>query len=250
MKNHLDYSGSHESGFSLIEMMIVSAILLIVTGAIFAHLNNAQQRMTTEQSKVDDFDQARDFVDQFFRDINQIGYPNARMVSFLAPLTLQQAQATPQVAVGLVQIGNNTISFEGDINQSGVVQEVQYVINGSGNCAQCLQRSQIPKVAGPPLTQMQNGAIWGTEVNDVISNPIFTYYDTNGNPINTSPALDIVNNGPVLATVKTIHIALTIQNPNVIDPRTKQPIQTTFEGEVSLNNCSMAAVGVPPMSCQ
>ncbi|HET9408345.1 MAG TPA: prepilin-type N-terminal cleavage/methylation domain-containing protein [Candidatus Sulfotelmatobacter sp.] len=250
MKNHLDYSGSHERGFSLIEMMIVSAILLIVTGAIFAHLNNAQQRMTTEQSKVDDFDQARDFVDQFFRDINQIGYPNARMMSFLP--AFPQSQAIPQVAVGLVQIGNNTIAFEGDINQSGVVQEVQYVINGSGNCAQCLQRSEIPKVAGPPLTQMQNGAIWGTEVNDVISNPIFTYYDgTSVNPI-PIPAggLDIVNNGPVLATVKTIHIALTIQNPNVIDPRTKQPIQTTFEGEVSLNNCSMAAVGVPPMSCQ
>lgn len=249
MKNHVDYSRAHERGFTLVEMMIVSAILLIVTGAIFADLNNAQQRMTTEQSKVDDFDQARDFVDQFFRDINQIGYPNARMMSFLP--AFPQSQQDQRVAVGLVQIGNNTISFEGDINQSGVVQEVQYFINGSGNCAQCLQRSQVPKQNGNPLNG-QAAPIWGTEVNDVISNPIFTYYDgTNVNPI-PIPAggLDIVNNGNTLATVKTIHIALTIQNPNVIDPRTKEPIQTTFEGEVSLNNCSMAAVGVPPMSCQ
>jgi hypothetical protein len=41
---------------------------------------------------------------------------------------------------------------------------------------------------------------------------------------------------------------LTIQNPVVIDQKTKQPIETNFEGEVSLNNCSMAATGIG-MSC-
>jgi len=41
---------------------------------------------------------------------------------------------------------------------------------------------------------------------------------------------------------------LTIQNPVVIDPKTKQPIETNFEGEASLNNCSMAATGIG-MSC-
>jgi len=30
--------------------------------------------------KLDNFQEARDFVDQFFRDVNQIGYPNSRMV--------------------------------------------------------------------------------------------------------------------------------------------------------------------------
>jgi hypothetical protein len=34
----------------------------------------------------------------------------------------------------------------------------------------------------------------------------------------------------------------------VMDPKTHQPIETNFEGEVSLNNCSMAASGAP-MSC-
>jgi hypothetical protein len=61
---------------------------------------------------------------------------------------------------------------------------------------------------------------------------------------------DINNNGQQLASVKTIHISLTIQDPNVTDPKTHQQIQTSFEGEVSLNNCSLAASAVPPMSCQ
>jgi hypothetical protein len=51
-----------------------------------------------------------------------------------------------------------------------------------------------------------------------------------------------------LASIKTIKISLLISNPTVRDIKTNQVIQTSFEGEVSLNNCSMAASG-QPMSC-
>jgi hypothetical protein len=132
------------------------------------------------------------------------------------------------------------------------VQEVQYQINGSTTCALCLQRSAVPKITGNPYTG-QSPADWGTEVNDLTTPIIFTYFDASGNQI-TPPAApggyDIVNNGSSLAQVKTIHISLTIQDPNVKDPKTHQQIQTSFEGEVSLNNCSLAANGWNPMSCQ
>jgi prepilin-type N-terminal cleavage/methylation domain-containing protein len=241
-----------ERGFTLIEMMIVIAILATVTGGIFLQLNTAQQRINTEQTKVDNFDEARDFVDQFFRDINQIGYPNGHMISFLpmSPSTaLATSQADSRVAVGLVKIDSNAIWFEGDVNGTGVVQSVQYKINGANLavCALCLQRSSVDKVTGTaPLSQ---SAVWGTEVNDVITSPIFTYFDTTGTAIGGLP-LDIASNGATLATVKTIHISLTIQNNAIIDPKTKQPIQTSFQGEVSLNNCSMATTGFVGISCQ
>lgn len=241
-----------ERGFTLIEMMIVIAILATVTGGIFLQLNTAQQRITTEQSKVDNFDEARDFVDQFFRDINQIGFPNGHMVSFL-PMSPASALATSQadsrVAVGLVKIDANSIWFEGDVNGTGVVQSVQYKINGANLavCALCLQRSSVDKAnTVAPLSQASS---WGTEVNDVITSPIFTYFDTTGAAIGGLP-LDIGSNGATLATVKTIHISLTIQNNAIIDPKTKQPIQTSFQGEVSLNNCSMATTGFVGISCQ
>jgi prepilin-type N-terminal cleavage/methylation domain-containing protein len=231
-------------GTTLVELMVALAILGLVTAGIFAQLNTATQRITTEQTKVDNFDEARDFVDQFFRDINQIGYPNGRIVSF-AP-TISDAR----VAVGLVKIDANSIWFEGDINGTGVVQEVQYQINGSGTCALCFQRSAVPKQVGNPLsTPPQLAPDWGTEVNDLTTPTIFTYFDANGKQITAVPA-DINSNGSILAQVKTIHISLTIQNNKVMDPKTGQPIQTSFEGEVSLNNCSMAASAVPPMSCQ
>jgi prepilin-type N-terminal cleavage/methylation domain-containing protein len=237
-----------ERGFTLIELLIVIAILATVTGAIFLQLNTAQQRINAEQTKVDNFAEARDFVDQFFRDINQIGYPNGHMMNSLSS-TLSTAQQDSRVAVGLVKIDANSIWFEGDVNGTGVVQSVQYKINGSGGttCPLCLQRSSVDKVNGTaPLSQ---SATWGTEVNDVITSPIFTYFDTSGTQLTTLP-LDIASDGATLVKVKTIHISLTIQNNAIIDTKTGQPIQTSFEGLVSLNNCSMAATGFVGISCQ
>ena len=236
-------------GATLVELMVALAILGLVTAGIFGQLGAATQRISAEQTKVDNFDQARDFVDQFFRDINQIGYPNGRIVSFLPMNNLPLAQQDSRVAVGLVKISPTSIWFEGDINGTGIVQEIQYQINGSGTCTWCLQRSAVAKVVGNPLTG-QSAPDWGTEVNDLITPVIFTYFDGNGAPINVSPWKDINNNGTVLASVKTIHISLTIQNNQVLDPKTGQALQTSFEGEVSLNNCSLAATAVPPMSCQ
>lgn len=241
-----------ERGHTLVELLVALGILSLVTAGVFGHLNTATQRIYTEQVKVDNFDEARDFVDQFFRDINQIGYPNGRIVTGLTGV------GDTRVAVGLVQISPTSIWFEGDINGSGIVQEVQYKINGSTTCGLCFQRSAVPKIAsvglGTYLSDQSTGAAapnWGTEVNDLTTPIIFTYFDANGNQITPATSgWDITNNGSSLALVKTIHISLTIQNSAVIDPKTGQPIQTSFEGEVSLNNCSLAANGLNPMSCQ
>lgn len=243
------------AGFTLIEMLIVILILGLVLGAVFAHLNDAEQRMSAEQVKLDDFQQARDFVDQFFRDINQIGDPNPRIAdttsAFWNPaLTTQNAYtwASPYIndnrfAMGLVQIDNKSLQFEGSVNGIGTVQSVTYKINGSGNCALCLERSQVDKVSADPLTGQT--ANWGTEVNDVVTTVIFKYYLTDGTQVTALPVDYTTNAGAqTLASVKTIQINLTIRNPNVIDQRTGQPIESTFEGEVSLNNCSMAAFSV------
>jgi prepilin-type N-terminal cleavage/methylation domain-containing protein len=240
MKHNTHCRQVHQLGSTLIELMVAIAILSVVSGAILSQLGQASQRIGAEQVKVDNFDEARDFVDQFFRDINQIGYPNGHIQT--AP-----SQSSSAVAVGLVKISATSVWFEGDINGSGVVQSVQYMINGSGTCTLCLQRSAIPKV-NLILPLAQTATDWGTEVNDLTTTTIFTYFDTNGNQIlATALPADILNNPATIASVKTIHISLTIQNNAVMDPKTHQPIQTSFEGEVSLNNCSMAAGGA--MTC-
>lgn len=250
-----------QRGFTLLEMMISIVILSLVIGAVFSSLNLAQQRMTAEQTKLDDFQQARDFVDQFFRDINQIGDPNIRMFGNVVPafaVPLAPPYEFPvfndsRLAVGLVSIGSTSIEFEGSVNGVGTVQSVQYMINGSGGntCLLCLQRSQVDKVTA--IAPWAQGTNWGTEVNDVLSNPIFKYFDTNGNqiviPAGTTIDISTLAGAQTIANVKTIQISLRIQNPSKIDRQNGQPIESVFEGEVSLNNCSMA-VDQQPRSCR
>jgi prepilin-type N-terminal cleavage/methylation domain-containing protein len=252
---------SRQRGFSMIELTIVVGILTIIIAGIFAQMDQAQQRAYTERIKLDNMQEARDFVDQFFRDINEIGYPNVRMVDITSG-SWNPVLATPptyawnnlyandnRVAIGLVRIDNTEIRFEADTNGDGNVQSVRYAINGNGNCALCLQRSQVAKVAGDPLNAQPPN--WGTEVNDALNPIIFTYFKTDGTQIpSASLPLDISTQAgaQTLASIKTIKISLLISNPIIRDLKTNQAIQTSFEGEVSLNNCSMAALG-QPMSC-
>ena len=251
-----------QHGFSLIEMMLAVAIIGVISAGILSQMNEAQQRGYSEQVKLDNFQEARDFVDQFFRDINQIAYPSSRLVDTTSlswsPVLMTQTTYTwantyifdNRMAMGFVSIDANAVQFEGDMIGNGVVQSVIYKINGSGSCALCLQRSQVDKISANPLTGQ--GTNWGTEVNDVLSNPIFTYFKADGTQIpNASLPIDISTSAgaQTIASIKTIKIGLTIRNNSVIDPKTSQPIETNFEGEVSINNCSMATTG-QATSCQ
>lgn len=261
---------NRQSGFTLIELMLVIAILSIIIGAVFSQLNIAQQRLSTEEIRLDDMQQSRDFVDQFFRDINQIGTPNMQIMdtSLLTPSSALSGNTWSnsfindnRFAMGLVKITPSEIWFEGSMNGTGTVQTVIYKIDGNGNCTYCMQRSQADKVSGDPLTTGAANVNWGTEVNDVITNNtvnIFRYFEYDGTEVTfggsgvcAAAGCDYTSSAGanVMAKVKTIQINLTIRNNAVMDKKTNQPIETSFEGEVSLNNCSMAAAS-QNMSCQ
>src|SRR5260370_24446995 len=139
-KNFVRHS---QPGFSLIELLIVVAVMGIVSAGILSQMDTAKQRNYSEQVKLDNFQEAWDFVDQFFRDINQIGYPNSRLVDatsllwvpVLAPQTTY-LWASPYIndnrlAIGLVSIDNNAVQFEGDMKGNRVVQSILYQKNRS-----------------------------------------------------------------------------------------------------------------------
>ncbi len=68
---------NRQQGFSLIEMLVVVAIFLIVTGTLFGLLDASQVRYRAEQQLLESFQGARLGLELMTRDIHNAGYPPA-----------------------------------------------------------------------------------------------------------------------------------------------------------------------------
>jgi prepilin-type N-terminal cleavage/methylation domain-containing protein len=173
-----------QAGFSLIELMLVCAILVIVLGAVVISISDAVQRSQAEQTKIDLTQSAREFVDEFQRDLHQAGYPNCRMIAtpgaatncppdYTNPLVAQSSA----VAAGLVSVSNTQIVFEGDVDGDGVVDTVSYRLVDQNNnyppattCPCTIQRSQAAKVNGTlPLAQP---TVFSQELQNVVNSGV------------------------------------------------------------------------------
>jgi len=64
-----------QSGFSLVEVMMVLAIFLIISAAVFELLNASQIRYTAERDFLESFQGGRLAVELMVRDIHNAGYP-------------------------------------------------------------------------------------------------------------------------------------------------------------------------------
>lgn len=154
-----------ERGFSLIEMMMVLAILTLVMGVTMKAINDVQKRARTEEAKVDLNQESREFVDQIVRDLHQSGYPTSGMYT-----TAPGAQSSAY-AQGITAGDQTSIQFEGDVDGDGIVDIVNYqlitdaTVAPGGQCPCILRRSQVKKINGGP----QPAPLYNTEVDQVIN---------------------------------------------------------------------------------
>jgi type II secretory pathway pseudopilin PulG len=153
---------SRTDGFSLLEMMIVVAILMVVFGVVVTALVDMQHRNTSENSKVDTVQETRDFIDQMVRDLHQVGYPPGRVLNGNPGCVGQAA-----ISCGVTSFSPTQVIYEGDLDGTGTVYQVtmQLVAPVSGNCPCILQRGVVTK------TQALAGQvpIYFTEVNGTIN---------------------------------------------------------------------------------
>ncbi len=233
-----------QAGASLIELMVVLILVLIVTGTLFQVIHLSMVRASTEQAKLDMFQEAREFMDQMSRDLRQAGYPSPRNVD-ASVLTQDPIINDHHAAAGIIKIDSGDLWFEGDVDGTGVVSVVQYHLDTSTlNGCPCLKRSQLPKIDGSPLTG-QTPAVYQIEVQGVQNTNIFSAYNSAaivGLPI------DIDSSATTIAAIDTIQAMLTLESLTV-DPQTHKKPVTTLISTVKLNNCSQAAIGYQT-SCQ
>jgi prepilin-type N-terminal cleavage/methylation domain-containing protein len=247
MKIDLDRRVANPRGFSLIELMVVVAIITIVLSAMLAVTDQAQQRAMAERGKVDDLQQARDFLDQIFRDTREMGYPNVHNFDVSQGTWQSPLINDRRLAAGLVQLTPTQLEFQGDVDGSGTVSVVSYAVNGNGNCANCLQRAQVLKLNGDPLAGQLNltAASYAAQVQYVQNvAAVFSAYDVNGNAIALGGGINIDNNAVLIESVRTIQVELSIASPSAIDPQTGQQLEADISGRVQVSNCSMAGTGL------
>ena len=238
------------SGFSLLELMIVLIIILSISAAIFQTINLTTQRSSAEQTKIDMFQEAREFMDQMSRDLRQAGYPSARNMDpvVFGVLTLTPPQPIindHHVAAGIVKVDTGDLWFEGDLDgtEPPKVWAVRYHLDSSGPNCPCLKRSQLEKQDGDPLTG-QLTEVYQVEVQGVLNTDIFSAY-TNGTAVGLPVSTAV---GSSLATVDTVQAKLTLQAATA-DPQTRQRPTATLVTTVRLNNCSQAGISFKT-SCQ
>lgn len=201
-------------GFSMVEMMISMAVLLVLTGAVFEQIIAMQRKSVAAEARVDTSQQAREFVDQMVRDLHMAGYPKASMYSVTPDNT------NPLVAAGVVSVSPTQIILEGDINSDGSVESVNvsYVPNSPNdpNCP-CIRRSAMPKVAADPLAQPLSLAY--TQTDHVIppgtlpgqsGADLFAFYRIDGTQIDVSDNPNISTDPGRLGAIASVKINVSL----------------------------------------
>jgi type II secretory pathway pseudopilin PulG len=234
-------------GFSIVELMVSIVIMMIVLGGVFSVIDVVNQRSYTEQSKLDMFQEAREFMDQMSRDLHQAGYPSVRHYVSTGQLTADPVTHDVKNAVGIVKVGAGDLWFEGDVDGTGAVSVVRYHLdNSTTNGCPCLRRSQLPKIEGDPVAG-QSTEVYQVQVQGVQNTDIFSAFarGTTGTPIGLP--VDFSTDPDTIATVDTIKAVLSLRALTK-DPRTGVYPEATLVATAKLNNCSQATT-LAAMSC-
>lgn len=261
-----------ESGFSLLEMMVVIFVLMIIMGAVFQSINMTQKTSNSQQIKLDLTQQAREFVDQITTDLRNSGYPYKRNMT-LGTVDASSAQAAPyntftsaydpNNAPGLIYVNNGSLWFAASMDGanglngagSANVKIVRYDYVATGTNCPCLRRTEFTRNGGDPLTDAQNPGtapaqleIQGVQGGTTAADAIFTVYDATGSAI-TLP-IDFDNNAQTLASINSIKINLSVQSPNK-DFTGGYPVTTVQSSMALMNSCSEALLnGYTPPFCE
>jgi prepilin-type N-terminal cleavage/methylation domain-containing protein len=259
-------------GFSLIEMMVVMAVILVIMGTVFKSIAVTEQTSASQQVKVDLTQETREFIDQLTRDLRSTGYPNTRNVSQTATDPNNPAGGCPDLStniltspcdpsngVGLIYLNFNQLWFAGDVdgtsaldvnNQPDGVANVKiikydYFPAGAGVNCPCLRRSEYLRTAYQDPFQDANTAppaqdqleIQGVQNGATAADPIFQAFDPSTGAA-VAPPIDFTNGANTMATINSLQIVLEVQSAYK-DSTGAFPV-TRVSSSIALGNCSEA----------
>jgi prepilin-type N-terminal cleavage/methylation domain-containing protein len=153
----MERSPAGNAGFTLLELLVATAIFMVICGAMFGLLQVSQQKYAIESQMSGSFQEARLGLDQIVRDINISGYPSPTLFSntsnplnyALAPFAWDpgyQSNLDCQIGVNCLPTpSDHDLLVETTVN--GVVSWIRYQLIGTK-----LYRGVVPKTTGDPVS--------------------------------------------------------------------------------------------------
>jgi prepilin-type N-terminal cleavage/methylation domain-containing protein len=145
----------NQRGFTIAELLVSSAVFLVMAGAAFSLLNSSSQRFKTDSQILTSFQEARLGIDQITRDVGDAGFPPRSRFSIAAPATNLYATgpfawapsypATPCTVGGTCTTPTGfDLIVETDYDGTGV-KWIRYQLPAGTTT---LMRAVVPKTAG------------------------------------------------------------------------------------------------------
>jgi prepilin-type N-terminal cleavage/methylation domain-containing protein len=248
---------AQEHGFSLLELLVATAIFIVLTGAIFGLLVMAQQRYQSETQVLDSFQQASLAMDQMVRDVHTAGYPpvnsfnqavacgNLTQIAwpFAYAPNYPNYPANPcpafQGAACTVGASCTTPSawdliVEETADPAVGVEFIRYQLNGT-----TLMRGVLPKIAAAGAPDVATTGILVPYVDNVMNNPsaaqmaaIQAAYPGMFPGNNPVPLFTYVYDGAAQEpeNIRQVNIDLIVQAPS-LDPKTRQVRIVSLTGQ-------------------
>jgi prepilin-type N-terminal cleavage/methylation domain-containing protein len=171
-----------ERGFTILELLIATAIFLVICGAMFGLLQLSQQKYSSETQLSGAFQETRLAIDQIVRDFNVSGFPSRSIFSTLpadatkyalspvawspsypgTPCSVDTGSGTPCATPG-----DFDLILETDLGNGNGVSWIRYQLNST-----TLLRSVVPKKAGKdPAGETSDPAVMVPFLTNVMNSP-------------------------------------------------------------------------------
>jgi len=216
---------SSQKGFTLLELLVATAIFLVICAAMFGLLQVSQQKYASETQLSGSFQEARLGLDQIVRDINMSGYPASSMFSntsnplsyAVAPFAWDPGYLTNtdcQIGSCFPTPSDHDLIVETDLGNGNGVSWIRYQLVGS-----ILLRGVVsPKTTGDPVSAFSGSGVMTPLVNNVVNNasqPIFVYTCYTPPPNGPQPCSSLSTNSPYNTPryIGDVDITLIVKTP-------------------------------------
>ena len=149
-------------GFTLLETVIVLAILVIVMGALVSSIRFFYRSNTHALEQSFAINSARIGIEKMVKDIREVAFSD-------------------EGAYPVISMASSSLVFYSDIDEDIFVEKVRYFLDGTN------LRKGVVNSSGDPLTYDDNNELISLVSDNVRNNAevtdIFSYFDTSGAPI-------------------------------------------------------------------